>query len=83
MSLEDIKIWLIEKKMPMEVVEAFEDNDMDGDALVTLIGLTPGPDSLKDLVTKVGQRLKLYKEVKALYDQKVNVVNALQSFMYM
>jgi hypothetical protein len=56
---------------------------MDGDALVTLIGLTPGPDSLKDLVTKVGQRLKLYKEVKALYDQKVNVVNALQSFMYM
>ena len=33
---------------------------MDGDALVTLFGLVPGPDCLKDLVPKVGLRLKLY-----------------------
>ena len=44
------------------------ENEMDGDSLFTLIGLYPGPDCLKDLVPKVGLRLKLYKEIKALYD---------------
>ena len=41
---------------------------MDGDSLVTLIGLVPGPDGLKDLVPKVGLRLKLYKQIKLLYN---------------
>lgn len=41
---------------------------MDGEALLTLIGLTPGPDCLKDLVKKVGLRLKVYKAIKVLYD---------------
>ena len=44
------------------------ENDMDGEALATLIGLTPGPDCLKDLVKKVGWRLKVYKAIKELYE---------------
>ena len=44
------------------------ENAMDGEALLTLIGLTPGPDCLKDLVKKVGLRLKVYKAIKVLYD---------------
>ena len=41
---------------------------MDGEALVTLIGIIPGPDCLKDLIKKVGLRLKVYKAIKVLYD---------------
>ena len=41
---------------------------MDGEALSTLIGLTPGPDCLKDLIKKVGWRLKVYKAIKELYE---------------
>ena len=43
---------------------------MDGEALVTLIGVAPGPDCLKELVSKVGLRLKVYKAVKILYDRE-------------
>ena len=42
---------------------------MDGEALATLIGLIPGPDNLKELVSKVGVRLKLYRCFKSLYDK--------------
>ena len=42
---------------------------MDGDTLVTLIGLRPGPDSLKELIQKVGLRVKVYKLVKACYHE--------------
>ena len=42
-------------------------NDMDGESLVTLIGCKPGPDSLRDVVQKVGPRMKLYKAIQALY----------------
>lgn len=45
-------------------------NAMDGDALVTLVGLTPGPDSLKELVSKVGLRMKVYKVIKSLYNKE-------------
>lgn len=41
---------------------------MDGDALVTLVGATPGPDCLKELVSKVGIRMKVYKLIKSFYD---------------
>ena len=40
---------------------------MDGEALVTLIGFVPGPDCLKELITKVGLRIKVYKLIKSLY----------------
>lgn len=43
---------------------------MDGDALATLLSLTPGPDSLKELVSKVGLRIKVYKVIKSLYDKE-------------
>ena len=31
---------------------------MDGESLVTLIGIVPGPDCLKDLIPKIGLRQK-------------------------
>ena len=40
---------------------------MDGESLVTLIGSKPGPDCLKDVVQKVGPRMKLYKAIQTLY----------------
>ena len=43
------------------------ENEMDGDALMTLIGVTPGPDCLKDLICEVGIRMKAYQHIKALY----------------
>lgn len=43
---------------------------MDGDALATLLSLTPDPDSLKELVSKVGLRIKVYKVIKSLYDKE-------------
>lgn len=54
-------------------MDVLVENDMDGEALVTLIGVTPVPDCFKELVVKVGQRLKLYKEIKALYEEKVSI----------
>ena len=44
------------------------ENDMDGEALRTLFGHTSGPDSLKDLVPKLGLRLRLFKEMIDLYN---------------
>ena len=45
------------------------ENDVDGDALMTLVGLTPGPDCLKELIPKIGTRMKVYKLIKAYYDE--------------
>ena len=49
---------------------------MDGESLVTLIGSKPGPDCLKDLVPKVGLRMKLYKLIK-IYKREGKVHNVL------
>ena len=38
--------------------------------MATLIGLAPGPDCLKDLIKKVGWRLKVYKAIKELYERE-------------
>ena len=43
-------------------------NEVDGDALVTLMGTTSGPDCLKELVPKVGIRMKVYKLIKCFCD---------------
>ena len=43
------------------------ENNMDGESLVTLIRSKPGPDCLKDVVQKVGPRMKLYKAIQTLY----------------
>ena len=42
---------------------------MDGDILITLTGVTPGPDSLKELIHKVGLRVKVYKLIKTCYQE--------------
>ena len=53
---------------------------MDGDTLITLIGVTPGPDSLKELIHKVGLRVKVYKLIKTCYqeDSVSNIVACLK-----
>ena len=52
---------------------------MDGEALATVIGLTSGPDCLKDLIKKVGWRLKVYKAIKELYEgENVSLNNVIQ-----
>ena len=57
------------------------ENDMDGEALTTLIGLTPGPDCLKNLVKKVGWRLKVYKAIKELYEgENVSLNNRVRVY---
>ena len=47
---------------------------MDEDSLCTLIGIIPGPDCLKDLVPKVGVRLKVYQCIKAIYNKELTIV---------
>ena len=55
---------------------------MDGESLVTLIGIMPGPDCLKDLIPKIGGRLKVYRSIKACYDEETNKVSSL-GILYM
>ena len=52
---------------------------MDGEALVTVV---PGPDCLKELVKKVGLWLKLYKEIKFLYEHVSNYIKMITSYVY-
>ena len=43
---------------------------MDGELLEALLGTTQGPDCLKELIPKVGIRLKLYQRIRtAMYNQ--------------
>lgn len=45
------------------------DEDMDGDAVAVGLASSPGPDWLKDLVPKVGVRLKIHNALRSLYLQ--------------
>ena len=40
------------------------DHDMDGEAISTALGTKSGPDCLKDVLPKLGQRLKVYKALQ-------------------
>ena len=40
---------------------------MDGSAIALGLASTPGPSWLKDVVPKVGQRLKVHNALRALY----------------
>ncbi len=42
------------------------DEDMDGKAIAIGISTSPGPDWLKDVVKKVGIRLKVHRELRQL-----------------
>ena len=44
------------------------ENEVDGDALTTLLRTIPGPDCLKELVPKVGIRIKAYAMIKRYCD---------------
>ena len=39
-------------------------NEVDGDALITLLDTLSGPDCLKELVPEIGVRMKVYKLIK-------------------
>jgi hypothetical protein len=41
---------------------------MDGVAVATAFTTAPGPDCLKEVVPKLGQRLKVYKAIKTLIE---------------
>ena len=45
------------------------EQDMDGEAVSAAFGSTPGPDCLKDVVSKVGSRLRVYKALRSLYEK--------------
>lgn len=49
------------------------DEDMDGSAISAGLGSGPGPDWLKDVVPKVGWRLKVHNALKELYHQAQGV----------
>ena len=42
------------------------ENEMDGDALATLLTVSSGPDCLKELIKKMGVRLRFYQLIKSL-----------------
>ena len=46
-------------------VTFFLENDMDGDALSLAFAAHSGPDCLKNIVSKYGLRLKVYRAIKA------------------
>ena len=44
------------------------DHDMDGNAIVAAFASTPGPDCLRDVLPKVGQRMKVYMAMKRMME---------------
>ena len=50
-------------------MHGFTDEDMDGDAISAGLASCPGPDWLKEVVPKVGVRLKVHSALKALYHE--------------
>ena len=45
------------------------EQEMDGEAIAAVFATSPGPDCLKDVLPKLGQRLKVYNALKTLYEQ--------------
>lgn len=43
------------------------DNEMDGESLEALLASNAGPDCLKELVPKLGVRLRIYKRIKSSF----------------
>lgn len=42
---------------------------MDGEAITVIFTTSPGPDCLKDVLPKLGQRLKVYNALRCLYEE--------------
>lgn len=49
------------------------DQEMDGEAVVAAFGTTPGPDCFRDVLPKVGQRMKVYRDIKLLMEVSLYV----------
>ena len=52
------------------------DNEMDGESLEALLSTDRGLDSLKDLIPKLGVRLRIYKRLKEFCVHASNQVQA-------
>jgi len=52
------------------IIAAISDQDMDGEAICVALASTPGPDSLRDVIPKLGLRLKVYQVIKAALDKQ-------------
>jgi len=46
------------------------DNEMDGESLKALLLSNAGPDCLKELIPKLGIRLRIYKQIKSLLEHR-------------
>ena len=62
----------------LEVLSMFDiyffiENKIDGESLVTLIGVVPGLDCLKGFVPKIGIRIKVYHHIN--YDEENSKVS--------
>ena len=51
----------------------FIENKIDGESLATLIDVVPCPDCLKDLIPKIGIRIKVYHHIN--YDEENSKVS--------
>ena len=43
---------------------------MDGEAICAALASSPGPDALRDLIPKLGVRLKVYRAIRSVLDQQ-------------
>ena len=46
------------------------EQEMDGEAICAALASSPGPDALRDLIPKVGVRLKVYRAIRSVLDQQ-------------
>lgn len=49
------------------------DQEMDGEAIFTALATCPGPDSLREVIPKLGDRLKVYGVIRSALEQQYNV----------
>ena len=53
---------------------------MDGNAIVAAFASTPGPDCLRDVLPKVGQRMKVYMAMKRMMEVYKCIAHASVEF---
>lgn len=47
---------------------------MDGEAIATAFAITPGPDCIRDVVPKVGVRMKVYQAIKRTLEVRYSYI---------
>lgn len=53
------------------LITHYVDQCMDGEALLAAFGERPGPDCIKDILPKFGQRIKVYRKLKEELDKEM------------